>query len=183
VTNPRTARLEALFRQHHPPLCRYVYHIVGNVDDALEIAQESFLRLWTARGTLDITEVEPAYLFKLARNLAIDSLRKDHVRGRYAAHAARSHNLLILPLTPEAQFLERERHGLAAQALRQLGAKQRELLALRATGFSYDQIADIACVSRGSVGQLITRALRKCRAAYEELAARTEDARHASAGR
>ncbi len=184
MTNARAARLEALFGKQQRPLCRYVYQIVGNVDDALEIVQESFLRLWKVSETLDDACLEPAYLYKLARNLAIDTLRKDHVRGRHAAVAWRTHTVLVLPVSPEAEFLERERRELAAETLRQLEGKQRELLALRASGFSYDEIADIAGVNRGSVGQLITRALRKCRTAYEELAGvRTEDAEHASAGR
>jgi RNA polymerase sigma factor (sigma-70 family) len=184
VTNARAARLEALFGKQQRPLCRYVYQIVGNIDDALEIVQESFLRLWKVSETLDEACLEPAYLYKLARNLAIDALRKDHVRGRHVAGAWRGRTVLVLPVSPETEFLERERQELAAETLRQLEGKQRELLALRASGFSYDEIADIAGVNRGSVGQLITRALRKCRTTYEELAGvRTEDAEHASAGR
>ncbi len=181
VEESRTARLEALFRQQHRSLCRYVYQIVGSIDDALEIVQESFLRLWKAQGECDETCLEAAYLFRLARNVAIDALRKSQVRERYLSIQVARGNVLILPVTPEDEILRRERHELAGEALRQLTFKQRELLVLRASGFSYDEIAEIAGVSRGSVGQNITRAMRKCRLHYEELLdTHSEESRHAS---
>jgi RNA polymerase sigma factor (sigma-70 family) len=184
VGDERTARLEVLFRQQQRQLCRYVYQITGSTDDAVEIVQECFLRLWRSSQPLDDAEIEPAYLYKLARNIAIDALRKKQVRNRYAVSTAMVHDILILPVTPEEEVLDRERTGLANEALGRLNDKQREMLVLRAGGLSYDEIADITGVSRGSIGQTITRALRKCRSAYEELtAAHAEEPRHASARR
>lgn len=184
MVEDRTAKLETLFRLQQQPLCRYVYQIVGSRDDAIEVVQECFLRLWRSGYPLEGPALELSYLYKLARNLAIDFLRRNQVRTRYAGRPDVTRNVLVLPVTPEDEIIDRERDGLARAALARLGPKQRELLTLRASGFSYDEIADIAGVCRGSVGQTITRSLRKCRMVYEELTERrAEGARHASARR
>ncbi len=141
---------------------------MGNPDDAWEIVQETFLRLWKVSPTTGASWTDRGYVFNLARNIAIDAFRKQRVRNRYAAQMAMIYDPSVSPVTPEEEILDRERNGIVQAALLRLGTRDREVLTLRASGFSYDEIAVIMGLNRGSVGQVVSRALGKCRTACTE---------------
>jgi RNA polymerase sigma factor (sigma-70 family) len=71
VTDP-----EALFTAHQHRLVRYFYRAVGHAETARDLTQDVFLRV--SRSTIpDATDAEVrAWLFQIARNLALDHHRK-----------------------------------------------------------------------------------------------------------
>ncbi len=159
---------DSLFRRDYPGLCRYAWRIVHNQEDAAEIVQETFLRFHAMRTRGETSEASRVLLYRIARNLAIDCLRRRTTRKRYEATNAR---IVMMPLreTVEQELLTNERHSHLRDALRQLKSREVECLALKNEGHSYGDIAQILNIHPGSVGQTITRALRKLRVAYLEL--------------
>jgi RNA polymerase sigma factor (sigma-70 family) len=72
------------------------------------------------------------------------------------------------PKTPEDLLLEQERRQTVRLALEQLSRKEQECLALRRWGLSYQEVAQAMHMNSQSVGQVITRALRKFRGFYAQ---------------
>ncbi len=157
---------EAFFHEQYAPLSRYVLRLAGSRDDALEIVQESFLRIWElSRGGRESRQ-QAGLLFRLAHNLVIDLLRRRNVREKHAREV--SGRVLTMPPNPEQMALGGERQRLANAALRELEPKQREVLRLRAAGFSYGEVSTILGMNAESIGPTLMRALRRFRTVYEE---------------
>lgn len=161
------ARFERLYRQEYERVCRYVYRMLGNLDESLEVVNDSFLRLLELVRKRGEAACEPALLFRLARNVAIDLLRRRHVSDAFR-RSTDGATVVAMPSTPEDLALRREESGLVDRALARLNAKQRDCLQLRASGLSYGEIAEIVGLSAQSVGPTLARALRKFRLHYVE---------------
>ncbi len=159
-----------LLGQEYAALCRYVYRIVGNREDTVELAQEACLRFCKTQSRVKGEQNERALLFRIARNLSIDLLRKRNVRTAHDKEAARSNVAVLYPgESPEQRLLAKERQQLFQEVLGQLSEQQRECLLLRGSGLSYREIAVALRLSSESIGPTLARALRKFRTLYEEL--------------
>lgn len=69
-------RLNHLINQHLKPIYNYVYRIVGNRDEADDITQEVFIKIWKNLDKINTQKNFQIWLFKVARNATIDHLRK-----------------------------------------------------------------------------------------------------------
>jgi RNA polymerase sigma-70 factor (ECF subfamily) len=77
------AAFDALFRLYYQPLCRYAQRTLeGDPDEAEEIVQAVFVKIWEQRERLDIQWTLKAYLFKMVHNRCLNWIR-DH-RNRQA---------------------------------------------------------------------------------------------------
>ena len=68
--------LQALVRRYRAKITRYAHYLLGNEDDAKDVAQETFLRILKAAKTYTPTAKFATYLYKIASNLCCDELRK-----------------------------------------------------------------------------------------------------------
>lgn len=164
------SRFEEFYRQEVQAVYRYVYARTRHHEEAREIVQESFLTYYQLQQAGETTDHERALLFRLARNRAIDALRRQRTRESFGQDATSGKVLFfrpVEPLTPEEILLEKERHHYAAAALEQLSERDQECLALRRSGLSYREIAEVLHINPNSVGQLVSRALRRFTESYE----------------
>jgi RNA polymerase sigma factor (sigma-70 family) len=164
--------MESFFRQEYRSLYRYVYTIANDAEDAGEVVQEAFLRFYGLHLKGEIRSNDRALLFRLARNLIVDSLRRSQTRETYEQEIQNGKLVLFHERsnqTPEQVLLENERRQLVQQALRQLNRKEQECLALRRSGLSYQEVAAALHLNPQSVGPVIARALRKFRGFYAEI--------------
>ncbi len=74
--------VEVLFRKYRDPLKNYLTRLSGSPDDALELLQETYIRLLEQENLDHIETNARAYLFKIATNLVLDKSRKDKARQR-----------------------------------------------------------------------------------------------------
>lgn len=72
-----------IFNEVHPNLCRFLESLLGNHSAAQDIAQESFMRLF--RKDTDAIPADEArfWLFRVARNLALNEIRNKKRRGGF----------------------------------------------------------------------------------------------------
>lgn len=170
-------RLEAFFRREYRELYRYAYAIIGQPDDAQDVVQESLLRFYRLAVNGEVREHERALLFRVTRNLALDARRRAHTREAHG-RAAQAGNLIPFPpaqpKTPEELLLEREEKDGIKTALGRLSQKEQDCLALRRAGLSYQEVAEMLALNPQSIGQTITRALRKFRTIYAEILEKKE---------
>lgn len=79
VTQARNGRSQAfdlLVRRHSPMVVRYLMRLLGNMDDAQDAAQETFVALHRNLNRFDPKRPFVAWLFHIARNKGRDALRK-----------------------------------------------------------------------------------------------------------
>ena len=70
------AAFEALVRRHQGPLYNFCLRMLGQADDAADVAQETFVQLYSHLDRLDEREPLAPWLFRVARNRCIDVIRR-----------------------------------------------------------------------------------------------------------
>ncbi|MGB9382003.1 MAG: sigma-70 family RNA polymerase sigma factor [Candidatus Binatus sp.] len=128
--------------------------VVHNQDDAIELAQETFVRAYENLSKFESRSSFSTWLYRIAANLAIDFWRREgrHVvlRGEDAEN-----EIGKLPTTAGDSFKEVSRSELSArlkQALEELTPEHRAVILLREVeGMSYDEISDVLQCPRGTV--------------------------------
>src|SRR5712692_2435306 len=67
---------ELLVQRYSTPLFNFIYHFLGEYDQACDILQQGFLQLYISLPTLRTGEPRKAWLFQVARNRCLDELRR-----------------------------------------------------------------------------------------------------------
>jgi RNA polymerase sigma-70 factor (ECF subfamily) len=161
------ASFERLFHRHYDRVFHLLHQLMGNPEEAEELAQEVFIRLHRRplpRGDPRGDNVS-GWLYRVATNLGYNALRGRKRRERREYEAMRNTPLAAPSAAAEAEAAVREREVRAALAC--LKPRQGQLLLLRQMGFSYRELADALDVSPSSIGTLLARAERAFRDAYE----------------
>lgn len=145
---------DTTFDAHYTDLVRYCHRLTGDRDVAEDMAQESLMRLFK-HGVAGNPHGVRAWLFKTATHLVRDRYRVDQNRKRLLeanpVHPSGTD-------TPERALERSEDRQLARAALETMKPRDREILLMRYSGFSYREIADAVGVAVTSVGTLLARA-------------------------
>jgi|TARA_Y100000310_G_scaffold338924_1_gene429988 RNA polymerase sigma-70 factor (ECF subfamily) len=159
--------LRSLIDELGTPLVRFLSGKVKNEDDARDLAQEAFLRIYRLEEPQKLTNAK-AFLFQTASNLAIDQLRHAKLHSRYLETEARYPGS-----EPEDEYAvpSAERTAAAQQQLQlifntieELPANcRRAFLLHRGRDMTYGEIARELGVSTSMVEKYIIQALRQCR--------------------
>lgn len=155
-----------IFNEVYPNLCRFLECLLGGDAAAQDIAQESFLRLHRADGVL--ADDARFWLYRVARNLALNELSKRQTRTRLLDKVAdvfgrREPN-------PEEVLEQTERRRMLFELLKGLTEDQRAALLLREQEeMSYGEIARVLNVSESKVKVDIFRARNSLRARWAKL--------------
>jgi RNA polymerase sigma-70 factor (ECF subfamily) len=150
---------------YYASIFRYLDRLSGDPDLAADIAQEAFVRLFR-RGALP--DRPDRWLVTVALNL----FRNERsTAGRRAGLTARhASDLGPAPGPSPVERLESLRlQAKVREALDRLPVRERELLLLRAEGYSYRDLAAVLELNEASVGTLLARAKRAFEAAYGEV--------------
>lgn len=151
-----------LFDRYRKPVYNFVYRLVDNAEDASDIVQDAFIRIYSVLGATEIQNFS-AYLYRTAKNLAYDEMRR---RARFADFDEE----MLLPedpniyADPQRALLLGEQMETVRRAARGLNEKQRAALILRELQeLDYDQMSDVLESNRNAVGALLSRARLKFR--------------------
>lgn len=156
-------RFEALYRSSRDDVFGYVATMLGDRAAAEDVTELAFERAYRRRRTFDRRRGEErAWLFGIARNAALDELRR---RKRLAA----------LVTEPEDESVAVEdgaevalRRTAVKQALAQLPAREREIIALKFhAGLANAELARVIGVSESAAGTLLYRTMEKLRKACD----------------
>jgi RNA polymerase sigma-70 factor (ECF subfamily) len=143
------------------PLLRYASRLLGDVDRARDVVQDTFLRLCREDPAVLDGRLRP-WLFAVCRNRALDVLRKE---GRVQPLDEESLDAQPSPQPGPARLLER-RDDLQAvlRTMATLPASQQEVLRLKfQAGLSYQEIAEVTGRSVSHVGVLLHDGLKSIR--------------------
>lgn len=145
----------ALFEAEFPRLFRYLDRLGGDPDLASDLAQEAFVRLYR-RGSLP--DSPEAWLITVAMNLFRNSKSTLARRRRLLTAARGAEALSDAPPDPSSDLESEESRRAVRAALDRLGEQDRQLLLLRAEGYSYRELAGILGIAEASVGTYVARA-------------------------
>jgi RNA polymerase sigma-70 factor, ECF subfamily len=153
---------EALYRENRDDVYAYVAGLLRDRSAAEEVTSQAFERAWRKRRQLDRRRGTPrAWLFGIARNAALDELRR---RGRQSSSAPET---AVDPVTNAAEAAV-DRVALQ-QALGALTGRERELVALRYFGgLSVAEIATVIRTSETNAGTRLHRVIEKLRRSIDE---------------
>lgn len=150
-----------LVDRHLRSLVRFAYRMLGDVNEAEDVAQETFLRLWKNASRWEPRAKLSTWLFRVAHNLSVDRLRarRDVSVSRLPERAD--------PKAPVVEQMERGERDLAvARALEGLAERQRTAISLvYYEGMSNREAADIMGVQVDALESLLSRGRRSLRKA------------------
>lgn len=159
------AAFEEAIRRYWSGIARFAVRTLGDRETANDVAQETFIRLWQTRGDLRHTLLR-AYLFRVARNLALDELRKRSVRSRFADE---QRTVGDAAATADSELVDRELHDDIERAIGALTARRREAFTLAYLHqLSYKEVAEIMGTSTATVRNQISAALGDLRRALAQ---------------
>ena len=170
------AALAELVRRYQTDIYRFCLYYLKDVEEARELVQETFIRVYAARQRFDSSRKFRPWLLCIARNLCLNELkRKKPVAVEEiedCAVQAMRHGAAPFPMIsegPDAQLIASERRNLVLEALRRLDADSRELLILRFfERLAARDIAEVTGSTEGAVRTRLHRVLKTLREEYGE---------------
>jgi RNA polymerase sigma-70 factor (ECF subfamily) len=158
-----------LVRRYRTPITNYVSRMLNDYEMAIDLAQETFIRVFTNAHRYRAHHNFSTYIYRIATNLAISELRR---RKRWKlvslvaffapTDGADEGTDLELPdqrPLPDSELVDDERRLIVRRAVASLPEKYRSALVLRdIEGLEYEQIAEILRLPLGTVKSRINRA-------------------------
>lgn len=169
-----SAAFAELVERYHRPVVHFTQRMVGSREDAEDIAQESFVRVYRYLHRLEPQAKFSTLLFGISRNLALNFLRDSGRRGRGVTYSLTDRDKQDIPLEDETLRPDRiarlnEIEQRVEAGIMKLSPKHREVLVLRELqGLDYASIAEIVKCRKGTVKSRIARAREQLRAILEE---------------
>ncbi len=155
--------LEQLFKAHYRPLCGFALSYLKDADQAEDIVQELFVRLWQDREVLSIKTSVKSYLFTAVRNRCLNALA---VKKRMRPLDEETDDMVMGEERGEEELTERAARVQAV--IEGLPAERRKIFRLsRNEGLKYHEIAERLGLSVKTVENQMGKALKTLR---EELA-------------
>lgn len=158
--NPPAAELvKRALDEYQGALIGYAASILGDVERARDVVQDTFLRLWQQDS---VAVSLKSWLFTVCRNRAFDVLRKEKRMTHLESQEIES--MAAADDDPAAAAEREESHRTVLRYLERLPANQREVIRLKFHGdLSYKEISAITSLSVGNVGFLIHTGIRRLR--------------------
>lgn len=157
----------ALADRHLPGIVAYAHRLLGRREEAEEVAQETFLRLWQQADRYRPSAKPSTWLYRIAHNLAVDRLRKRR-------ETSESHWLDEAPGSGRPSSLLSQKQTVTAirEAVAALAPRQRAALGLvHYEGLTGAEAAEVLGVKVEAVESLLSRARRRLRVLLQPLVA------------
>lgn len=169
VRDDDAVAFELLIDRHQGKIIRFMQGWVANVQQAEDLAQDVFLRVFKARKTYVPTAKFTTWLYRIAHNIASNYIRDSSHRKEYQISKGDSESttgLLIEDIAvapsgfqPSRSIDQLEKSAVVLQALQALGERQRTAIMLsKFEGMSYQEISDTMGLSIQAVKSLLSRA-------------------------
>jgi RNA polymerase sigma-70 factor (ECF subfamily) len=168
---------EELVERYQHRLVAVMHHLVGNLEEAEDLAQEVFLRVYRAREKYRPQAKFSTWLFTIANNLALNSLRSRQRKPMVPLNVHDSGPLGPRPAEqlvqdnarpPDSRLEQQELAGVVQRALDGLNERQRMAVVLnKFEDMNYAEIAEVMGLTTKAVKSLLSRARMNLRAALQ----------------
>jgi len=155
-----------IFRRYYSPMTRFCVRFVGDNDQAAEIVQDLFVKLWTNREKLSVNTSFESYLLRAVRNSAITYINKER------AHTDANERIYTDESDANDPSETLQSNNLEAtyqKVLADMPEKRREVfLASRFDGLKYTEIATKLGLSQKTVEAHMSAAIKQLREGLKE---------------
>jgi RNA polymerase sigma-70 factor (ECF subfamily) len=161
---------EAAFAQimdrYRNPITNYLYRFLNDYDEAVDLAQETFIRVYFALERYHTQFAFSTYIYRIATNLAISEIRRRKRRRLLSLtglfQSDEDQDVEFQPpdkrKLADAELVEEERSNIIARAIATLPEKYRVPVVLRdIEGRTYEEIAEIMELGLGTTKSRISR--------------------------
>lgn len=163
IANDDYTSYNKLFVRYYSRLCCYVYRLLGEKEDAEDVVQDLFLTLWNNRSKMEIEENVSAYLYKMAKNLALN-----HIRTKANYRSLLENQQDTLSYYEENQLETEEFRIILYDCIDRLPERCKEVLLLhRVKGLKQKEIADQLSISVKTIKNQIWSSLQKIKKCME----------------
>ena len=152
-------RVTQVFELLRDPVYRYLFRVLDSRDEAEDLTQEVFLRLYAQLNKGHAVANVRVWVFRVAHNLAIDQQRKK-TRLEPMDASVQANAFDPAPGADE-KLLNDEQAQRLRQALASLSKQERHCLELRAEGLPYREIADILEMRMPTLVKYLGRIIKK----------------------
>ena len=154
------------FLPHHRQLYRVAYRLTGNQQDAEDLVQDFYLKLWQRRDTLSAEAQNEAYLITMLRNLFRDQQRLKHIATVSFDDAAVDDP----PDESQESYETRDEAMQMAELIARLPQKQRTIMQMHLEQESpYDEISQATGLSPGNLRVIVSRAKQTLKEQFKQL--------------
>lgn len=146
---------DQIFLHWYCPVRNSVYYKTGDMEEAEDIAQETFLKIWERRGTININTIGPL-LFKISRNIFLNRIEHQKVALKFAADYSDG----IFSDSPDFLLEMKDFDQRLQAAIADLDEKSRTVFLMnRIDGMTYSRIAENLGLSVKAIEKRMSRAL------------------------
>jgi RNA polymerase sigma-70 factor (ECF subfamily) len=177
VRNDENGAFAELVEQYQHRLVAVMHHLVGNLQEAEDLAQEVFLRVYRARKKYHPRAKFSTWLFTIANNLALNCLRSRQRKPVVPLDVSDSGPLGPRPAEqlvqdrarqPAQRLQQQELAAVIQKALDGLNERQRMAVVLnKFEDMSYEEIAQVMNLSTKAIKSLLSRARTNLREALQ----------------
>jgi RNA polymerase sigma factor (sigma-70 family) len=139
-------------------LFRFALRLVGDEEEAQDIVQEVFIKIWNKRAEIDQLQNAEAWCMRLTRNLALDKLKSKRHKTTFPIGDTPLQKESNFP-SPYAVMESTDLMARLREMIALLPEKQRMVIQLRdVEGYSYQEIADVMEIDMNQVKVNLFRA-------------------------
>lgn len=154
---------KTVIRLYQQKVFLLAYSFLRNREDAMDIVQETFLRLYQKLGSYEKDRNFQAWLLQIAKNLCIDHYRKN-AKSREMESEKSVEELNVAAGDDPSGTMSAELREIFSRCLDKLGERQRAVFVLKHyNGLQYSEIAQVLDISIGTVKSLHFKAVRRMR--------------------
>jgi RNA polymerase sigma-70 factor, ECF subfamily len=154
---------ELFFRKYYVRLCAFANKFLNNPEEAKEIVQEVFSKIWEGRDEIDPEDSMKSYVFKIAQNLSINKLRRKKIETAYT-EIYKLVYIEQLEFSAHESLLAKELEENITRAVLNLPTECRRVFELsRVEGLKYREIAETLHISVKTVEAQMSKALKSLR--------------------
>ncbi|MDC7217837.1 MAG: RNA polymerase sigma-70 factor [Spirochaetales bacterium] len=167
LQNGEHAAFEQLYHRYSKPLYWKINSMVKQPEEADELLQELFVKVWEKRERLNINQSFEAYLYRIAQRMAVDHFRSLETK-------ARLHTQVELGAEKETEsaeenYINRETQSLLNDAIAQLPSqRKRAFILCKIEGKSHQEAADLMGISPNTVHNHLVKAVSTVREYLEK---------------
>ncbi len=162
LKNDDRAAFEKLFKLYSERIYYFTIRYIKNKEEAEEITQEVFVRLWNRRFDLKTELSFSSYLFMIAKNAVIDLLRKRQKESTLKEEITPDVNSIAEKSNNSVEY--KELNEIVKNSILQLPEKRRQIFLLsRDEGLTYKEIAEKLNISIKTVESHMRLALQQLR--------------------
>lgn len=164
-----TEAFRTIVERYQERVYNVAFQMTGSHEDSLDLAQDSFLRVFRALSSFKGDSSLGTWIHRIAHNIVIDELRK---RRRRPVVAMSTDTVVItedgehmlewsapMDEAPEEQLLRAEKKREIEQALQRISPEHRSVLVMRdIEGLTYEEVAEVLGLNVGTVKSRLNRA-------------------------